>query len=160
MPLVDAFLTESGGLGTKLGCLLIQLPPSLVYERRVFASFASGLRRRYRGRIAIEPRHPSWFDPEADRVFTHWQMARVLADPALHVAGTRPGGWPGLVYLRLHGSPKTYWSSYGNDLLASLAERLAIERERGAECWCVFDNTAGGAALANAFELQRWLSRR
>jgi uncharacterized protein YecE (DUF72 family) len=153
-PLLDAFLAGAIGLGSKLACLLIQLPPSLVYERQLLDRFATGLRARYTGLIAIEPRHPSWFVPEVERVLALWQFSRVLADPVLDDAAARPGGWAGLVYLRLHGSPKTYWSSYGSGVLSALAERLRIERESGTECWCVFDNTASGAATANALELQ------
>lgn len=157
IPTLDAFLNESSGLGRKLGCLLIQLPPSLAYEGELLDRFATGLRACYSGPVAVEPRHSSWFVPEADRALALWQFARVLADPVLEDAAARPGGWTDLVYLRLHGSPKTYWSSYGNGVLSSLAARLSMERTRRTECWCVFDNTAGGAATANALELQRKL---
>ena len=57
-----------------------------------------------------------------------------------------PGGWRGLVYYRLHGAPRVYFSDYPPERLAHYAERL-----RGSEnAWCIFDNTALGAATANA----------
>jgi len=81
----------------------------------------------------------------------------VLADPVLFEAARAPGGWPGLVYLRLHGSPRTYWSAYESDLLARLARRMRQAEAQAEEVWCIFDNTAGGRATANALELSRRL---
>jgi uncharacterized protein YecE (DUF72 family) len=88
------------------------------------------------------------------------RIARVLADPVRHEAGRAPGGWPPFVYLRLHGSPRVYYSSYEAPLLRALAERLRLAQAEGAEAWCIFDNTASGAAAANALELQRLLGER
>jgi uncharacterized protein YecE (DUF72 family) len=62
-----------------------------------------------------------------------------------------------LVYFRLHGSPRKYWSRYNADYLATLAVAIRATRP-AADVWCVFDNTAGGAALENAWELQALLS--
>jgi acetyl esterase/lipase len=78
----------------------------------------------------------------------------VLADPVRHDAGVRPGGWPEMVYLRLHGSPRMYYSSYGKATLQALALKLRESADSGAAVWCIFDNTASGAAVANALELQ------
>ena len=153
MPLVDDFLAQVAGLGEKLGCLLVQLAPRRVFDAAVARVFLADLRRRYSGRLAMEPRHASWFTPEADALLARFQVGRVLADPVLHDAGTAPGGWPGLVYLRLHGSPRVYWSAYDEALLARLALRLRRAQAEGAECWCVFDNTASGAAVGNALSL-------
>ena len=75
------------------------------------------------------------------------QVARVAADPALVSSAADPGGWPGLRYFRLHGSPVTYRSPYEAPFLDALAARL-----RPGD-WCIFDNTASGAALPNAVQL-------
>ena len=81
------------------------------------------------------------------------RIARVAADPAPFAEAAIPGGWPGFRYYRLHGSPRIYHSAYGDDWLASLAERLA-EAPKGIATWCIFDNTANGAAIADALVLQ------
>ncbi|CAN5920447.1 DUF72 domain-containing protein [soil metagenome] len=154
MPPVDEFLAQVQGLGDKLGCLLIQLPPKLGFDAVVVRRFLSELRRRYAGPLALEPRHAEWFSTAAaDAMLVRFEVARVLADPVVHGA-VAPGGWPGLVYLRLHGSPRRYWSAYEDEWLALLALRLVRAREEGAECWCVLDNTAGGEAIGNAFTLR------
>jgi uncharacterized protein YecE (DUF72 family) len=58
-----------------------------------------------------------------------------------------------LLYYRWHGSPRVYWSSYDARWLAQQAARLA-DWPDGAVPWVIFDNTASGAATANALALQ------
>ena len=48
-PLLDAFFEQIGGLGEKLGALLVQLPPSQAFNSRVAGTFLSKLRERYAG---------------------------------------------------------------------------------------------------------------
>ncbi|RYF17812.1 MAG: DUF72 domain-containing protein [Comamonadaceae bacterium] len=155
-PLAE-FLAQVGALGTRLACLLVQLPPSLAFDRSVAQPFLELLRTRFPGALAMEPRHATWFEPEADALLRELQIARVLADPVRHDPGRWPGGWPQRVYLRLHGSPRVYYSSYENDVLRALAARLREAEAQGAEAWCIFDNTASGAAAGNALELLRLL---
>jgi uncharacterized protein YecE (DUF72 family) len=151
--LLDGFLAQAAGLGCKLGCLLVQLPPSLAFDAAVAQSFFKALRAQHAGPVALEPRHASWFTPDADAVLGKHQIARVLADPVRHDAGRAPGGWPGLVYVRLHGSPRMYYSSYGQATLQALALKLRESADGGAVVWCIFDNTASGAAVSNALKL-------
>jgi uncharacterized protein YecE (DUF72 family) len=61
------------------------------------------------------------------------------------------------VYYRLHGSPRVYYSDYPPEYLDALAEKLA-RAAAGAEVWCVFDNTAEGAAAANALGVAQRLA--
>jgi uncharacterized protein YecE (DUF72 family) len=154
-PLLEVFLEQAGGLGDRLGCLLLQLPPSLALDAAVAGDFLRSLRRLHAGgSLAVEPRHASWFTAEADALLADWHAARVLADPVLHTAGRAPGGWPELVYCRLHGSPRAYYSAYDTSLLDALASRLQRATQEAREIWCVFDNTASGAAIENALDLQ------
>jgi uncharacterized protein YecE (DUF72 family) len=74
----------------------------------------------------------------------------VAADPAKVPGADRPGGFPGLVYFRWHGSPRMYYSNYDRDALHELAERL----KANPRAWVIFDNTAAFAATGNALELQ------
>jgi uncharacterized protein YecE (DUF72 family) len=150
---LDAFLHEIAGLGRKRGPLLLQLPPSFVFDPRVVGRFLDLLRRRYDGAMVCEPRHASWLSAQAEALLVRHAVARVAADPPRMVGADRPSGWPGLVYYRLHGSPRTYWSSYTHDYLAALAATLR-QISVSVPVWCVFDNTASGAALENAWELR------
>jgi uncharacterized protein YecE (DUF72 family) len=155
--LLDSFLAQAAGLGGKLGCLLVQLPPSLAFDKNTAAGFFTALRQRHHGAVALEPRHASWFTPDVDDTLKRLKIARVLADPVMHAAGISPGGWPGLVYVRLHGSPRMYYSAYSRETLQALALKLQESTAGGAEVWCIFDNTASGAAVSNALELQTLL---
>ena len=156
MPLVQAFRTEVMQLGDKLGTLLVQLPPGLAFDPGVAGPFLAGLRELWPGAIACEPRHPGWFEAEADGLLSAHRIARVAADPARHPAASTPGGWASLAYWRLHGSPRMYYSAYDHAALSALAR--AIRAARADEIWCVFDNTTSGAAMANALALQGLLA--
>ena len=151
--LVKEFLESLTPLGSRAGCLLVQLPPSLVFDPRVARAFFSGLRQRFDRGVALEPRHASWFEARADRLMNEYQVARVAADPPRLAGGGDPGGWPGLAYFRLHGSPRIYYSPYDDDYLDALSEKLRALRRRRIPTWCIFDNTAHGAAAGNALSV-------
>jgi uncharacterized protein YecE (DUF72 family) len=149
---LDTFVAEVGTLGSRLGCVLVQLPPSLAFDPAVAGAFFGALRERYDGEAACEPRHTSWFTPEADALLADASVARVAADPVRAPGADEPGGWRGMAYFRLHGSPRMYYSSYTPEYLDALTARIADARRRG-PVWCIFDNTTLGAAAANALDL-------
>ncbi|MGK9234379.1 DUF72 domain-containing protein [Inquilinus limosus] len=148
--LLDRFAGEVAGLGPKLGVLLVQLPPSLAFAAEVVEVFFAELRRRTDAPTACEPRHASWFGPEAEGLLRALRVARVAADPVRAPGAGEPGGWGGLVYYRLHGSPRIYYSDYDDSVLAGMRRRLQAHRAEGVPAWCIFDNTAAFAALGNA----------
>lgn len=156
---LDAFLDQVSGLGRRLGCVLVQLPPSLAYDARRAGAFLRVLRARHAGPVALEPRHPTWFEPAVDARLADAGIARVAADPARVPAAAQPGGDPSLVYFRLHGSPEMYRSSYDDARIAAIAARMRAARGARRGTWCVFDNTTLGAATANARALQAHLAR-
>ena len=153
---LQEFLTDLAGLGTRLGPLVVQLPPSLAFERRVADTFFRLLRGLHTGHVVCEPRHVSWFEPTADSLLQRYRVGRVAADPAIVPAAAQPGGWPGIVYYRLHGSPRKYWSDYEPARLTQWAQALQA-LPRGTAAWCVFDNTASGAATGNALRTRELL---
>jgi uncharacterized protein YecE (DUF72 family) len=153
---VERFLYEVSHLGDKLGVLLVQLPPSLHFEETIALHFLELLRTRSKVSIVCEPRHPSWFGDLALRELEGQDISIVVADPPpcsaaadLSVAKRR------VVYVRLHGSPRIYHSTYERDTLRSFARELLLARD---EAWCILDNTASGAALGNAMDLMSMLA--
>jgi uncharacterized protein YecE (DUF72 family) len=150
---IVAFLDEISVLETKLACLLVQLPPSLAYDPTIARRFFDNLKARTAVPIACEPRHPSWFEPDADELLRHFAVPRVAADPARVPAASQPGGSRHLSYFRLHGSPKVYYSAYSDTFIRDLATRLQSEAEENRVVWCIFDNTTLGAATRNALDL-------
>ncbi len=150
---LDQFLTEIRNLGDKLGPLLIQLPPSLAFVENAALGFFKALRARFDGELVCEPRHPSWFGDPAEAAFVSAHIARVAADPARVPEAARPGGWTGLVYRRLHGSPHMYSSPYSLPDIDHLAFEMRPAASQHRASWCIFDNTTQGEAARNALQL-------
>jgi uncharacterized protein YecE (DUF72 family) len=152
--LLDRFAGEAGALGDKLGCILVQLPPKLAFDARVAENFFAELRQRFSCMMAVEARHPSWFLDGATDLLRERGITRVIADP--------PKGQPGrhvpttsTIYVRLHGTPRVYYSSYPDEYLEALAGDMEVHTAAGRTVWCIFDNTASGVAVPNALTVLR-----
>jgi uncharacterized protein YecE (DUF72 family) len=150
--MLAAFFDASALLRERRGPVVVQLPPTLRYEEGVARGFFETLRRLHRGPVACEPRHPSWFDPPVESMLAELEIARVAADPPRAGVDAQPGGWPGLAYFRLHGSPRMYYSAYDDAFLDALARRVRRLKQAG-EVWVIFDNTATRAVADNALSL-------
>ncbi|HJU07781.1 MAG TPA: DUF72 domain-containing protein [Rhodanobacteraceae bacterium] len=155
---LGAFLEQAGGLGDKLGVLLLQLPPGFAFEPKIVSAFFDLLRSNCATQVACEPRHASWFDAAADRLLRDFGVARVGADPARVPRASAPAGDHRLEYLRLHGSPRMYRDAYSDAALQRIAARLTRRSALTRERWCIFDNTAEGHAIGNALELKALLA--
>jgi uncharacterized protein YecE (DUF72 family) len=156
---LDHFLSEAGMLQHKLGCLLLQLPPSLRFVPAEAETFFHMLRLRTEVAVSCEPRHASWFSPAAAELMRQYRVGFVDADPS-PTREAPPSAFPGIAYLRLHGSPEIYRSSYDQRFLETLAGRLRALRAAAERVWCVFDNTAAGHAVPNALSLMQLLRDR
>jgi len=148
---LSQFLAETSELGDKIGPMLVQLPPSFGFDAHTANIFFAQFRDHYSGQIVCEPRHGSWFAPEVEELFLKRRIARAAADPAPVPDSARPGGSGELAYFRLHGSPSMYRSAYGEERLRSIAAAALAVRSHS--CWIMFDNTASGAAAADALLL-------
>lgn len=151
--LLEDFFGSVSGLGGKLAVVLVQLPPTLVFEDENADKFFRALRRIYKGCAVCEPRHASWLEKGAQKTLAAHSIGHVLTeipaaghDPLENAAPKAP------LYIRLHGTPRKYYSSYSTEALQHLADFLAGHEER--RRYVVFDNTAGPAGVRNALELQ------
>jgi uncharacterized protein YecE (DUF72 family) len=109
-------------------------------------------------RHAIELRHESWFDEE---------VARCLRDHDVAVCQSDAADWPlweevttDFVYVRLHGRPLTYASSYSKASIDAWAARVKRWLQEGREVHLYFDNDALGHAPWNALQLIDRISPR
>jgi uncharacterized protein YecE (DUF72 family) len=144
---LDRFADEVTGLGDKLGAVLVQLPPSLPFEEATASHFFAALAKRLYAPAVCEPRHKSWFTPQVDAWLAERRIIRAAADPIPAPGAFDPGGWRGLTYFRLHGSPRMYYSAYEPPFISALVRKLEAQR---VPTWCVFDNTAASAATGDA----------
>jgi uncharacterized protein YecE (DUF72 family) len=154
---LERFLGEVSGLGEKLGPVLVQLPPSFAFDESLARGFFDELRERFEGDVVLEPRHETWFTSEVEQILVSYRIARVAADPARVPAAAEPAGYDGVMYLRLHGSPRIYYSAYPADYLENVARLLDASAARDISTWCIFDNTALGAATTDALEVKSHL---
>lgn len=155
---LEEFVLQCAGLGDRLGCLLVQLPPSLEFAPANSEAFFVSLRRCFAGHVVLEPRHESW--TEAEALLVHYRIAQAAVDPSRISTDSTPRGWPGLKYWRLHGSPRIYYSPYEEQRLERLADEMHTVTADGSCAWCIFDNTASGAALGNALTLAQNLAAK
>jgi uncharacterized protein YecE (DUF72 family) len=140
------FVEELAGLNSKLGPLLCQLPSTLKFDDNEATAAFEAMREVFPGMLVIEPRHTSWATPPAEEVLTRYAVDRVLADPAPVWPASDFSELPR--YVRLHGAPRMYYSDYSAEEIRSFEKRLS------AGSWCVFDNTASGAAIQNALAMR------
>jgi uncharacterized protein YecE (DUF72 family) len=146
------FLGELAGLKEKLGVILFQLPPTLTFENKVFDVFCNFLPKNKC--IAIEARHPSWLEQQAQSSLKMHNIAWCISDTA--------GRYPYLeavtshfIYIRLHGSSKLYVSEYTENEMNNWAEKI---KTWDMETYVYFDNDAMGHAPKNALRLKNLLT--
>ncbi|WUR15328.1 DUF72 domain-containing protein [[Empedobacter] haloabium] len=144
------FAGEAGALGDKLGCILVQLPPKLALDPGPARALFAALHRRFDCLLACEARHASWFGDSATQLLRDAGVTRVLADPVVAYTGPFVPTAP-MAYVRLHGSPRIYYSAYAPQRLADVHAWLA---QQAPGSWCIFDNTASGAAVPDALALR------
>jgi len=92
----------------KLGCLLIQLPPSYRYDPTHLENFLSILPHGYK--YAIEFRHKSWMQTATWKTLSKYNVANTIVDepllpPEVHVTAD-------FAYLRWHGRGRRPWYDY------------------------------------------------
>jgi len=144
---VARLMDRAKGLGDRLGPVLLQLPPTLKADAglldAVLGCFPAPVR------VAVEPRHPTWWTDEIRDVLSGHGAALCWAD-----RGSRPvtplwrtADW---AYLRLHQGRARPFPSYGRKALDSWAERLAETWPARADAFVFFNNDPGGAAVRDA----------
>lgn len=144
---VARFLDRAGGLGDRLGPVLAQLPPDLPADPdaldAVLARFPPG------ARVAVEPRHASWWTDEVRATLARHGAALCWAD-RLGRPVTPLWRTAGFGYLRLHQGRAEPSPRYGRRALAAWVRRIGAAWPPDAPVYVYFNNDPGGAALADA----------
>jgi uncharacterized protein YecE (DUF72 family) len=153
---VARFLDRAAGLGDRLGPVLLQLPPTL----RADADVLSATLRRFPAsvRVAVEPRHRSWWVDDIRRVLERHGAALCWADrrgrPVTPLWRTADFG-----YLRMHEGRARPRPRYGRDALSSWVDRLAATFPDTLS-FVYFNNDPGGAAVVDAGTFARIAANR
>ncbi|HET8568344.1 MAG TPA: DUF72 domain-containing protein [Candidatus Limnocylindria bacterium] len=143
------------GLGTKLGVVLVQLPPRMRFDAARLERFMRLVSRRRR-RHAIEPRDGSWFAEEALALLRRRGIALCVQDSAKWPTRPEVVTAP-FVYLRFHGPERLYASGYSDAQLAAWAERIRGWLGRGLDVYAYFNNDVPDHAPRDAMRLRAML---
>lgn len=153
---VELLLDRARHLGDRLGPVLLQLPPDLPAAPDRLDETLAAFGRRVR--VAVEPRHPSWWCDEVRAVLEARGAALCLAD-----RGSRPvtplwrtAGW---TYVRFHHGTGSPTSCYGRRALAAWARRLHDLYGVGADGYVYFNNDAGACAPRDAIRFAHVVAR-
>ena len=155
---VRRLLDAAAGLGDRLGPVLLQLPPDLRAAPRLLdeclGRFPAGVR------VAVEPRHESWWSAEVRDVLAARNATLCWADRA----GTavtplwRTADWG---YLRFHeGDDGPGWPRYRDSTLRAWADRIAATWAEGLDVYVYFNNDQRGAAPRDAVGFAAAVSAR
>ena len=154
---VARLVDRAVGLGDRLGPYLLQLPPTL----RADPGLLDDCLARFPGdaRVAVEPRHESWWTSEVRDVLSRRGAALCWADRGSRILTPL---WPTARwgYLRLHEGGASPWPSYGRTALASWLDRFESAWPGDADVFVYFNNDQGGAAVRDARALTRLADRR
>ncbi|HEV2088865.1 MAG TPA: DUF72 domain-containing protein [Cryptosporangiaceae bacterium] len=154
---VTRLMDRAEGLGERLGPVLVQLPPTLRADPAALDEclrcFPTGVR------IAVEPRHDSWWTDDVRAVLTEHRAALCWADrlgrPVTPLWRTADWG-----YLRLHEGRAAPRPRYGRRALASWVARLLDAYPTDEDTYVYFNNDPGGAAVTDAYAFAALARRR
>jgi uncharacterized protein YecE (DUF72 family) len=142
-------------LESKLGPILVQLPPTMKIElerlRRTLDAFPADWR------LAVEFRHNSWFTDEVRQALSDRNAALCLADRWRPITPIwRTADW---TYLRFHSGRAKPLPCYGRQALASWVTRLSDNWAHDEDAYVYFNNDPRACALRDAIVFAR-LARR
>jgi uncharacterized protein YecE (DUF72 family) len=153
---VERLLRHAGPLGTKLAVVLLQLPPDLkIAVDRLDATLRAFARRV---RVAVEPRHDSWWHDDTAAVLRDHDAALCLADrhSQLVTPVWKTASW---TYVRLHAGLASPPSCYGRAALTRWADRLVELLESDDDGYVYFNNDGHGCAVRDAVVFARLAAR-
>ncbi|MER7107108.1 DUF72 domain-containing protein [Streptomyces sp. NPDC000229] len=146
---VERLMGRAEGLGDRLGPVLVQLPPNFREDTGALEACLRCFPDTVR--VAVELRHPSWWEAERElrAVLERHGAALCWADrgsrPVTPLWRTAPWG-----YVRFHAGAARPWPRYGRQAPASWARRIADAWTDAADVYVYFNNDPGGAAVLDA----------
>jgi uncharacterized protein YecE (DUF72 family) len=157
---VGRLVDRAAGLGDRLGPFLLQLPPTLRGDAELLDACVRAFPQG--SRVAVEPRHDTWWTDEVRAVLERRGAALVWSDRRGRPQGPLwdTAGWG---YVRLHEGTASPRPSYGRKALRTWLDRILDawpDRDASRSAYVYFNNDPGGAAVRNARTLIRMAARR
>ncbi|HET9487331.1 MAG TPA: DUF72 domain-containing protein [Chryseosolibacter sp.] len=150
----DFYALAGNGLREKLGCVLFQLPPNLVYSEAHLENILATVDPAFTN--VIEFRHESWWKPKVYKTLKDNNITFCgISYPSLpdEVISSRP-----VLYYRFHGVPQLYASSYSREKMKQVCDD--INAFRGiSDVYIYFNNDIDVGAVYNARELRQLVTK-
>ncbi|WP_036548115.1 DUF72 domain-containing protein [Nocardia seriolae] len=156
---VERMIDAARGLGDRLGPIRLQLPPTLAAAPELLAAALTLIPADVR--VAVEPRHESWWTDPVRSVLADHNAALCWAD-RLGTPVTplwRTADW---AYVRFHEGAGESPPRYSESVLAEWVRRIDRIWEPDRDVYVYFNNDSGGAAVRDAIrfaELARAAAR-
>lgn len=149
---VERLLTHAAPLGERLSVVLLQLPPDMKAAPERLDETLRAFGKRVR--VAVEPRHASWWTEEVRGVLTSHGAALCLADRGSRMITPewRTADW---CYVRLHFGLAQPPSCYGAAALRSWVARLLEVHGTEVDGYVYFNNDGNGCAVRDAVVFAR-----
>ncbi len=148
---IKTFLQRARRLKTKLGPILVQLPPRWNVDSARLSQFLQAAPRSLRW--AVELRDPSWLRPEVFAILARHNAALCIHDMIQDHPRLITADW---TYLRFHGV--RYAGSYAPQALTAQARWIKQRLDAGIDVFAYFNNDAQGHAVKNAAALQTYVT--
>ncbi|MCX4401759.1 DUF72 domain-containing protein [Streptomyces sp. NPDC059837] len=149
---VDRLLSHAAGLGDRLGPVLLQLPPTLHADPALLDECLGRFPADVR--VAVEPRHDSWWTPEVRKVLESRGAALCWADVQARPVTPlwRTADWG---YLRFHEGRALPWPRYGRQSLTTWVGRVTDAWSDDHPVYAYFNNDPNAAAVHDAVAFAR-----
>jgi len=150
-PALEKFLNSIAELQEKLANILFQLPPSLKFDEQLLENFLMTLPKDYR--YSFEFRHTSWEREETYQLLREYNISYCTISrksyPFNEIVTSD------IVYYRLHGPEAMFASSYSDEWLFELAQKIVSHKNK--TIFAFFNNDVGGHAVRNAERLKEYV---
>ncbi|EJL64737.1 DUF72 domain-containing protein [Flavobacterium sp. CF136] len=146
----DFYTICDTGLKDKLGCVLFQFPPSYSFSEEKLQNIINNLNPKFKN--VIEFRHESWW---IDKVWDLFMENNITFCSVSHPQLPETIFYKSpLIYIRLHGTPKMFYSGYSPEQLNDIKNKT-----KGKNAFVYFNNTAGEEGILNALEFKKIINR-
>jgi uncharacterized protein YecE (DUF72 family) len=143
---VELFMERARHLRSKLGPVLLQLPPRFRAAPERLAATLDCFPPKVR--VAVELRDDSWYTDEVRRVLEERGSALCLADsPHRRTPEWRTADWG---FVRFHEGTASPFPCYGERALSTWVERIAGLWKADQDVFCYFNNDQRACAVRDA----------
>lgn len=159
---VDQLFGRLSTFGSKLGCVLFQLPPNFKCDLSKIDNLTKESElniKKYKLltiKIAVEFRHSSWFNERTYQALARDNYSFVVSDHPYIGSKSRYDS-TNFVYIRLHGQPAVYETGYSTRQLHDWQEFISREHNKNLDVFCFFNNDYRAHAVNNAKSLRTML---